>query len=202
MVPDGTTAAGAGALGRDGLEAVAAVEELGCGLGSNALDAWDAVGGVASEGAEVDPLTWIDAVGVGDGGCGDEPMPLSHPIVEYGNPVADELVEVPVLRQNHYRPVGALASGEGGDQVVGFLVVDFEPGDAVVIEATFGVGEVGQGFESGVVVSPSGLVVGEALFATVGAVLAVEDYHHLGEMVLKLGLDSLAEQGEEGKQTG
>lgn len=97
---------------------------------------------------------------------------------------------------NHTWRSGALDAGcvdEGGDHVVGFGGVDLDPPDPVGDQRPLDVRSRTQGRESGPVEDAVGLVVGGAVLALGGTVLAVEHHQHRG----RLATDGDAQQGEE-----
>ena len=109
--------------------------------------------------------------------------------------VAQELVVVLVHGRDEHVALGAVRC-QGGDHVVGFGVVDLDPGDGEQVQARLDGGQGADRLQRLVVGGPVGLVAGIGLLALRGAVLAVEHDDDLGPAGQFL-VDALAQQGEE-----
>ena len=89
---------------------------------------------------------------------------------------------------------------QGGDDVIGFSGIDFDPRDLMEVEALLDMWQGQDRFEGFVVRGPMGLVLGVVLFAVVGAVFSVEHHEHL--RTGKFVANRHTQQGEETEDGG
>jgi hypothetical protein len=158
------------------------VSEQRCGgPGADAADAGDVVGRVSGHGAEVGPLRGSHPELGEDGLCVDVAFAAMHGGVENSDPLVDELVEVAVAGHD-VDPPGHIGSGKGGDDVVGFLVIELDPGDALGIQDILDGRQLPDLGHRVLIDGTLGLVRAVSCLAGCGAVLAVENYDDLGRV--------------------
>ena len=175
-------------------------DEFDGGFGSNAWHAGDVVGGVAHEAEEVDDLVGLfDAPDFGEllGGDGFVVGAFAAGL-PHGGGVGDELGKVFVGGDHEGVVIAFVVGGlgEGADEVVGFVAIDFEEGDGEGFAEFFAGGDGGAEFVGHLVAV--GFVFGILFVARGGGGGVPGDGEVGGLLVLDDGEESVGEAEEGG----